>query len=62
MTDKLPRTEVVWCSKALADMGCNGYSDGCPPKMQKYFVSERGIPKDKITFIAPPIIQEPDLP
>lgn len=48
--DKLPRREVEFCAKAGTDMGCHGYSDSCPPKMQKYFISERGIPLERVTF------------
>ena len=44
------RTEIQWCAKAGVDTGCNGYSDGCPPKLQRYFISERGIPIERVTF------------
>ena len=44
------RTEIQWCAKAGVDTGCGGYSDGCPPKLQRYFISERGIPIERVTF------------
>lgn len=44
------RFEVSWCAVKGTDYGCGGYSDGCPPKMQKYFISDREIPIEQITF------------
>lgn len=29
-TSKLPYREITFCSVKGTDMGCNGYSDGCP--------------------------------
>lgn len=44
------RTEIQYCKKAGVDKNCGGMSDFCPKPMQKYFVSDRAVPYEQITF------------
>lgn len=42
--------EVSWCTVKGTDMACAGYSDKCPPKLQKFFIPARDIPVERISF------------
>jgi hypothetical protein len=48
--DKNPNVEIQWCAKKGSDMNCGGFSDHCPKPMQKYFISDRAVPYEQITF------------